>query len=140
MIVFDTTVLVYAVGADHPLREPCREVLRHAARLAATTTPEVIQEFTHVYSRRRSRAEAASLARDYVRLLGPLLVLEEQTLLDGLTIFVSAPGLGAFDALLAAATLDAGASALVSGDQSFARVPGLPHVVPGSPESVALLA
>jgi predicted nucleic acid-binding protein len=38
--------------------------------------------------------------------------------------------MGAFDAVLAAATLDAGATALVSSDRAFARVKGLSHVLP----------
>ena len=55
MIVLDTTVLVYAVGADHPLREPCQLLVRAIAdgTILATTTIEVIQEFTHVRGRRR---------------------------------------------------------------------------------------
>ena len=30
MIVLDTTILVYAVGDEHPLRSPCREVIAAA--------------------------------------------------------------------------------------------------------------
>ena len=47
MIVLDTTVLVYAVGAEHPLREPNRRLIDAIAtgRVDATTTAEVIQEF-----------------------------------------------------------------------------------------------
>lgn len=46
MIVVDTTILVYAVGADHPLQEPCRRFVRAVAggELSASTTVEVIQE------------------------------------------------------------------------------------------------
>ena len=44
MIVLDTTVLVYATGAEHPLRAPCRRVVTAVGdgRLAATTTAEAI--------------------------------------------------------------------------------------------------
>ena len=68
MIVLDTTVLVYAVGVDHPLREPCQQLIRAIAdgTILATTTTEVIQEFTHVRARRRDRKDAAELARDYI--------------------------------------------------------------------------
>ena len=40
MIILDTTVLVYAVGADHPLRDPRRRVLvaHGEGRIEATTT------------------------------------------------------------------------------------------------------
>ena len=82
MIVLDTTVLVYAVGADHTLREPCRQLIRAIAdgTILATTTTEVIQEFTHVRARRRDRKDAADLARDYIELLSPLLIVEETDL------------------------------------------------------------
>lgn len=45
MIVLDTTVLVYAKGAEHPLRDPCRDLVAAIAdeRIAATTTAEVCQ-------------------------------------------------------------------------------------------------
>lgn len=140
MIVLDTTVLVYALGADHRLREPCREVLRHATRLSATTTSQVVQEFAHVYARRRTRAEAVAHARDYVRLLGPLLVTDEQSLHGGLDAFELSPRLGAFDAVLAATARRAGARALVSADTAFGTVEGLPWVAPGSPGWAAELA
>jgi len=65
MIVLDTTVFVYAKGADHPLRDPCRELIAAIAdeRIEATTTAEVIGEFVHVRARRRGRGDAAALGR-----------------------------------------------------------------------------
>ncbi|MGO9322650.1 MAG: hypothetical protein ACLQBY_17865 [Solirubrobacteraceae bacterium] len=46
MIVLDTTVLVYAKGAQHPLREPSRRLIEAVTEreLQATTTVKVIQE------------------------------------------------------------------------------------------------
>lgn len=136
MIVIDTTVLVYAVGQEHPLREPCRALVAalRDGDLRATTTPEVIQEFAHVRARRRSRADAAELADQFVRLLRPLMIVDEDDLRDGLTLFTSGPSLGAFDAVLAAAALRRDASALVSADRGFGSVEGLPHIDPGRPD------
>lgn len=131
MIVLDTTVLVYAKGADHPLREPCRQLIEGIAqgRLTATTTAEVIQEFAHVRARRYGRADAAELALDYADGLAPLLVTEEQDLRDGLRLFAEHPGLSSFDTILAAAAHAIGAT-LVSADKAFADVTGLDHVMP----------
>jgi hypothetical protein len=55
MILLDTTALVYAVGSEHPLREPCRALISAIGdgRIAATTTVEMLQQFTHVRARRR---------------------------------------------------------------------------------------
>jgi uncharacterized protein len=131
MIVLDTTVLVYAKGADHPLREPCRRLIEAIAvgAVAATTTVEVIQEFAHVRARRRGRADAASLAADYAQLLAPLLGVTAEDLSAGLQLFEREERLGAFDAVLVAAAARR-ADAVVSADVAFAVAPGIVHIVP----------
>ena len=127
MIVLDTTVLVYAVGDDHALRDPARTLLAAAAEggLRVTTTPEAIQEFAHVRARRRDWADAAALAGSYADVLSPLLEVGETDLRQGLRLFERTASLGAFDAVLAAVALRAGATVLVSADRAFATVPGL---------------
>jgi predicted nucleic acid-binding protein len=132
MIVLDTTVLVYAKGSEHPLRGPCRDLVAAIAdgAVEATTTVEAIQEFVHVRARRRGREDAATLGCDYAELLSPLLAIEEDHLRRGLALFERVEDLGAFDAVLAAAAIGAGATALVSADRGFAEVPSLPHVAP----------
>ncbi len=141
MIVLDTTVLVYATGSDHPLREPCRRIVDAVANaaLAATTTVEVIQEFTHVRARRIDRVDASRLAGSLTDLLAPLLPVSETALRRGLQIYAGATGLGTFDAVLAAATIAAGGAALVSADHAFAEVTGLRHVVPDADGVSSLL-
>jgi predicted nucleic acid-binding protein len=141
VIVLDTTVLVYAKGSEHPLREPCRELIAAIAAgdVAATSTIEAIQEFVHVRARRRERSDAAALGRDYAELLSPLLPVTGEHLEQGLALFERCKRVGAFDAVLAAATLNVGAMALASADGDFAEVPGLPHVVPDAPGVAALL-
>lgn len=142
MIVLDTTVLVYAKGAEHALREPCRRLIAAVAEgeIVATTSVEVIQEFAHVRARRRGRADAAALGRDYAELLSPLLTITAAHLKSGLSLFEQLAGVGAFDAVLAAAASDVGANALVSADRAFGEVPGLAHVVPDAPGIGALLS
>jgi len=142
MIVLDTTVLVYAKGADHPLRGPCRELVRAIAesRIAATTTVEVIQEFVHIRARRRDRADAAALGRDYAELLTPLLTGTRDDLHRGLTLYERSAQLGAFDAVLAAAAAASGARAIVSADAAFGAVGEVAHVVPDGDGLATLLA
>ncbi|MDQ3628367.1 MAG: type II toxin-antitoxin system VapC family toxin [Actinomycetota bacterium] len=141
MIVLDTTVLVYAVGTDHPYRDPCRTLVAgiDAAGVRATTTVEVIQEFAHIRSRRRDREDARRLAEDFTDLLSPLLAVSERDLRAGLERWERGASLGAFDAVLAAAARGAGAKALVSSDMGFATVPGVPHVLPDQAGIAALL-
>lgn len=135
MIVVDTTVLVYAVGADHPLRDSCRTLVEWAGAggVRVTTTVEVIQEFTHVRARRRPRQDATRLARHWMELTGPLLQPTAEDLDAGLALFEDVDEIGCFDAVLAATALRSGASALVSADQAFGRVPGLSWLDPADP-------
>jgi predicted nucleic acid-binding protein len=141
VIVLDTSVLVYAKGAGHRFRDPCRALIDAVTdgRIEATTTVEVIQEFVHVRARRRSRSDAAALGRAYAELLAPLLTPTGADLLAGLATFQTGERLGAFDAVLASAAIGAGADALLSTDAAFGEVRGLRHVVPDEPSVAALL-
>ncbi len=132
MILLDTTVLVYAKGHKHPLRDPCRALIGAIAdrRVEATTTIEVIQEFVHVRARRRGRTDAAGLGRDYAELLAPLLQPTAHDLSVGLALFERNEKLGTFDAVLAACATRVGVSAFVSADAGFATVPEITHVSP----------
>jgi predicted nucleic acid-binding protein len=134
VILLDTTVLSYTVGAEHPLREPCHRLLQaHGdGRIEATTTIEIVQEFVHVRARRRPRLDAVTLARHYMAAL-PLLVTRAEDLDLGLTLFERYGALGPFDAVLAAVTLNHRAEALVSANQAFGGVPNLPWVDPATP-------
>ena len=141
MIVLDTTVLAYAVGGEHPLREPCAHLIRTVADgvVNATTTAEVIQEFTHVYSRRRERRLAARLAKRYTEGFAPLLTIDADMLKAGLSLYARQDRLDAFDAVLAATALARGAVALVSADRAFEAVPRLRFVDIGAPSAVEQL-
>jgi predicted nucleic acid-binding protein len=109
-------------------------------RFSASTTPEVIQEFVHVHSRRRGRQAAVRLGRRYAVGLAPLLTTEAQDLDRGSRLFEEHTELGAFDALLAAVALRAGAGALVSADRAFGSVKGLRFIEPLSADFDRLLA
>lgn len=141
MIVLDTTILAYAAGADHPLRDQCRRVLEAASRgsILAVTTTHVIEELVHVRSRRRPRDDAAEIGRWYSTLLAPLIATDADDLTEGLRLFVAHPELGSFDAVLAAVALRRGADALVSADRAFSVVPGLRHVNPRDLDGVEKL-
>lgn len=139
--MLDTTVLVYAVGDAHEFRDPCRSLLSAigAGTLIATTTPDVVQEFTHVRARRRGRGDAVELAEAFSDLLSPLLVIDEPALKAGLRIFGERDRPGALDAVLAAGAMASGAGTLASADRAFATVTGLRRVVPDAAGVAGLL-
>lgn len=120
MILPDTTVLVDAVGSDHPLRDPAATLVRAIGRgeASGTTSVEVIQEFAHVRARRRGREDAATLAHEMVTLLSPLTTVTAADLTAGLRRFRTATALGCFGAVLAATARRTGAR-LVTADRAL---------------------
>lgn len=122
-------MLVYALGSQRRLRDPARSILGAVSdgTLAATTTIEVIQELLHVRARRRTRSDAAGLARRLALGLAPLIQPDDSDLDLGISLFESVPELGAFDAVLAAVTRQRRWT-LVSADRAFTRVDGLDFV------------
>ena len=60
-VLFDTAVFVYAVGTEHPYREPCR-LLLNPDRTSGMSV-QAIQELLHQRARRTgNRAEAVEVA------------------------------------------------------------------------------
>jgi predicted nucleic acid-binding protein len=131
VILVDTTVLAYAVGADHELRAPCRRLLdaHGAGRVELATTVEVLQEFAHVRARRRTRQDAVELTQLYADAL-TVLETSAEDLDTGLDLFLQHEELGAFDAVLAGVAIRRGAESLISADRAFASVHGLLYVDP----------
>ena len=141
MIILDTTVFVYAVGVEHPLKAPSNRLLEavQSGAVQGATTAGVLQEFASVRSRRRPRSDAVALARDFAALLSPLQRVEEDDLDLGLRIFERSDRIGSFDAVLAAVAINRDAEALVSSDRAFSAVRRLRHIDPGTPEFEDLL-
>lgn len=140
VLTIDTNILMYKSGDDHPLKEPCTRIISLISdgTLSAMTTPEVIQEFAHIYARRRGRDAAKQRAVEYAILLSPLRVSEPEHLEVGLGLWADNEQMGAFDAILAAVALDTKYATVVSADRAFATIPGITHVFPDA-EGIASL-
>ena len=85
-------------------------------------------------ARRDGRNRAVADALGLVSTLSPLLLVDGATLSLGLRIYEQTPGLGWFDAVLAAVATFRSADALVSADRAFRKVKGLRHLDPGAPD------
>ncbi|MGD8684715.1 MAG: type II toxin-antitoxin system VapC family toxin [Chloroflexota bacterium] len=96
----DTNILVYAVGREHPLREPAQMMLRERLeqRVPMATSAEVLQELLHVYlpvGRTAALDAALRLAADLTT-VWPIDATDVRAARD---LAVSQPGLGARDLL-----------------------------------------
>lgn len=57
MKLIDTNIILYSLGREHPLKEPCRKIVAKIAsgEIAANIDVEVLQEVLYVYTYRNER-------------------------------------------------------------------------------------
>lgn len=96
----DTNVFVYAVGREHPLREPASAALRERLSdgVPMATSAEVLQELLHLYlpvGRNEALDAALRLARD----LTTVWPVEPSDVIAARELAITEPGLGARDLL-----------------------------------------
>lgn len=133
MIFLDTNVFLYAAGREHPLREPCRRVLRRVedGSLAANTNVEVVQEILYVLTRRALEEKGRRLARSVLGLFPDVLPLSALDLGAALDLLGEHPGLTPRDAIHVATMRRRGIDTLISADTHFDRVEDIRRIDPG---------
>ncbi len=128
----DTCLLIYAVGRDHPYREPCVRMLEAVAEgaLEAVTDVEVIQEIVHRFQGLRRQADGIKWARDFVETVGEVLPVTLQEALRSLALLQAHPALSPRDAIHVAVMEAAGLTHIITADRHFEGLPGLTRVDP----------
>ena len=130
----DANVLMYAAGAAHPLREPCREALTRAVEqeVSLVTDAEVLQEILHRYFS-MGRAEIARAVYDSaVRLCDDVLPIEERHTSRALELLLEHSELSPRDAIHVATMEDHGLDRLLSTDQDFDAVDQVERIDPAA--------
>lgn len=123
----DANVPTYAVGRDHPLKEPCKEIVGLAARYPHVffTDAEVLQEMTHRYLSSGRFAAGKQAVLDFsVVMRGSIEAVTAADMERALELadeYAMRPGSGlaARDVLHAAVMLRTGSKRIVSADRDF---------------------
>jgi hypothetical protein len=118
----DTAVFAYALGGEHPFREPCRSFLQRALRgeFALHASVGMVQELTFHRMRRTDRVTAVRQGRFAGRscTLHPF----DERVLDRALELIAESGIGGRDAVHAATAQMAGLNVIVSTDPAFDEV------------------
>jgi predicted nucleic acid-binding protein len=139
--LFDTGVFIYALGGEHPYREPCRAIMHDGqlGLLAAEASVELIHEFTYVRLRQGvTRRAAVADARDIAG-TSRLHVVEPADMERALDLWCEHERLDVRDAIFAAQALNRGIDAILSPDRGFDGIPGLERIDPADATAVASL-
>lgn len=133
MTVFvDTAVLMYAAGAEHPLREPCRDVLRRtrSGELSGVTSAEVVQEILHRFTGSARHDDGVRLARATLALFRPVLSVDHAVLRRTCDLAADHPGARARDLVHVATCLIHEIEDIVSPDTDFDAIGEVRRISP----------
>jgi predicted nucleic acid-binding protein len=139
--LYDTSIFIYALGREHPYREPCRDIVRRAAAgdLQGEASGDLLQELLHQRARRTGdRLDAARAARSVAQLAWwhPL---EPNDVQRGIDLFETHSDLDARDAVFAALAINRGIDAILTTDRAFDAIDGLERIDPIDERAVATL-
>jgi predicted nucleic acid-binding protein len=120
----DTAVLMYAAGAEHPLRAPCRRVMLAigSGTLAAVTSVEVVQELLHRFIAIRRVEIGRQLASDAMDTFAPVLPISHALMRRVPDLAARYPTLAARDLVHVATCVHEGITEIVSPDRAFDQV------------------
>jgi predicted nucleic acid-binding protein len=120
-VFVDANVPMYAVGAAHPLKQPCIGFLETIARgdIAALTDAEVLQEILHRYSALGQRERAVEVVRLFVQVVPIVLPITLDDVERALDVHERYAGLQARDSLHVAVMINNEIQRILSADQHF---------------------
>ena len=133
MTVFvDTAVLMYAAGAEHPLRAPCARIVAgiREGEIEATTSVEVVQELMHRYISIGRPEAARTMATDALDLFAPVLPITHAVMRRVPELGARYPTLQARDLVHVATCIHEGITEIVSPDRGFDGVAEVMRIDP----------
>ncbi len=133
MTVFiDTAVVMYANGAEHPLREACRMIMIRVGdgELDGVTSAEVIQEIVHRFISTRRPETGAQIARLALDAFAPVLPITHAVMRRLPDLAHRYPSLDARDLVHVATCIHEGISEIISPDRGFDQVTEVSRIDP----------
>jgi hypothetical protein len=130
----DANVVMYTVGAEHPLRDPCRRALRRAVdlRVPLITDAEVLQEILYRYYAIGRRETARSVYRHAVDLCDEVLPITGRGTARALELLDAHDRLTPRDAIHVATMEAAGLRCLLSTDRDFDGLAAIERIDPAA--------
>jgi hypothetical protein len=132
VIFLDANIIMYAIGKEHPFRNPCRKILEQIKNgtIEVVSCTEVIQEILYRYFSLKMPeiAKEASLAvKTICSQIYPVTIEETDLALE---LLLNNPSIGTRDAIHAATMMNHGINRILSTDSHFDSIAGIERVQP----------
>ncbi len=139
-VYVDTNVFLYAIGAEHRYREPCRTLILALGdgSLSGETSAETIQEIVH-HRRRRGDLQATERGRRAAELCTTVHAFDRGLALRSLELIDRHPDLPTRHAVHAATALATELQFVLSADRDLDTVGGLERIDPADSAAIESL-
>ena len=130
MILIDSNVPMYIVGASHPNKVEAQRLLEKAImdRRRLVTDAEVLQEILHRYTSINRRDTIQPAFDTLLALVDVVLAVDQETVVEAKQIILGYPQLSARDAVHLAVMRRHGIDRILSFDTGFDGLPGITRI------------
>lgn len=127
MKLIDTNIILYSLGREHPLKEPCRNIIYKVVSgdISANIDVETIQEVFHIYASRNERQKAVKASRYLLEIFPEPFWISKSEILLAISLLDRYPSLVARDAIHAAVVMSNKLSGIISEDKDFDMIRGI---------------
>lgn len=131
-VLLDSAVFIYAIGIDHPYRDPCRALIAamRGGDLVGEASVLAVQEVMHQRLRRTGDRRVAGAAARDMSVFCTVHGLTAADMRRAVDLFTGSDDLDAADACHAATALNRGIPTIISPDGGFDGVAGLERLDP----------
>jgi predicted nucleic acid-binding protein len=131
-VFIDTSVIMYAVGTDHPMKASCLGILERVTdrSLDAMISAEVIQEILHRAVALRRADDGIALAKRTMDLFAPVLPITHALMRRVPELVGRYPSLDARDAVHVATCIHEAIPEIISADRGYDQVAELRRIDP----------
>ena len=132
MRLIDANVPIYAMGSDHPYKEPCRRLLEivDEGYHDFLTNSEVLQEVLHVFRRTGRSTMGLELVSGLIWSLRSVIAIGEAEINAAVGLLREYPQIDTRDAVHAAVVQLHGLEGVVSADRGFDVIRGVTRFDP----------
>lgn len=127
MKLIDTNIILYSLGREHPLKEPCRRLIAKIAsgEISANIDVEVLQEVLYVYTHRNERIKGIAACRYLLDIFPNPFPVAKNEISTAITFMDKYPLLVSRDAIHAAVVASNKLKGIISEDNDFDMIKGI---------------
>ncbi len=128
----DTNIIMYSVGGEHPLRNPCRlwiEKIRDG-NLQVVSDTEVLQEILYRYISLGRKEEAIEITQSLIELCEEIFPVLLEDIQFAMQLIQKGKAVGIRDAIHVATMHQNHIPKILSADHHFDDIPGIKRVDP----------